>query len=87
MSEPSDCGCDHYYLFTGTPECLHKLFRWGVIKAITREVLPNGQIEFYIYSESAKGWKLGSRSRLTLVSEIKLAIELATKHQVRKERL
>jgi hypothetical protein len=66
-----------------------------MIKIITREVTRTG-VEFYIYSEKPKeksqawkrGWWVnGSRSKLTDIDQIKLAIQLAEKHQVKRVRL
>lgn len=75
--------------------CLHKIFRANLVKIITREVTPQG-VEFYIYShkpkESSQAWKRGwwrngNRSRIREISQIKCAIELAAKHQVKRVRI
>lgn len=82
------CNCTTHYLFTGKPQCLHKLFAAGVIKAVVREATPYG-VYFYMYATKPKGrwWLNGSRSQIKDVTEAKLAIELANKHNIRKVRV
>ena len=91
----SSCNCRTYYLFYGEANCLHKLFSSSMIKIIVREVSYKG-IQFYIYSEKPKEksmawkrgwWRNGTRSQVRGAEQIKLAIELAEKYQVKKVRL
>lgn len=79
------CDCNHYYLFDHRARCLHQLFQANVIKAVTREKTRYG-VEFYIYSDKVKmtrwGWDLGgTRTRLTDMNQIRLALELSEKYK------
>ena len=81
-----NCDCNTYYFFSDKPLCLHKLFRRGYIKAITRKATYSG-VEFYIWKSGYRGLKYGPRAKLFTVEQVKLAIELANKYKVQKVRL
>lgn len=76
--------------------CLHKMFKQGFVKAITREKTPKG-VQFYIfrdkigkykYGRVAGQWQLtGAKSLLRSRDQVLLAIELAKKYNVQRVEL
>lgn len=90
--------CNHniYYLLTGQPTCLHRLFENGSVQAITREVTRDG-VEFHIWRErlvknkkgryAGKYRLFGTRCKIYDYDQIVVAIELAEKYNIQKVRL